>query len=404
MSSYPFTFSSSSCLKMMDVSDEAALLEVLLAVQIPSNQLEDRASVNRKGRVVSVRLNPCFMMQELPSALGDLAELQELYLFWSGHNFLHLSDDALGKIANLRVLSLRHCRSLTSLSPTIGTSLTSLRRLSLGGCNRLEDLSGLREARHMWIHLISLEIVSCPAVDLVKILTDKTDNNIDSEKREYFPSLVRLCLSRNSINGSDLAKLWAFVQRCPKVDTFDVSNNVIESFQGLAAKVTATSGKGSNQHLLRTLNLAGNPVMGTESQEAERQMMQILLACPRFESIYECGGTASTTPLTECYQQCFIDTPLYSPTIQHALDMNYISKGTSILSNDETTFPMSMWPFVLQRASKVSSKDTKNSWSSTIPTCQKCGCADGSLFTRREASVMFAMLQGPVLAARWNES
>ena len=82
---------------MIDVNDEAAVLQILAAVQIPLNQVDSRTFVNSQGRVTKLRLNPCFELEGLPKTMGDLNELEEVYLFWGGSRFVSPCGDVLDR-------------------------------------------------------------------------------------------------------------------------------------------------------------------------------------------------------------------------------------------------------------------------------------------------------------------
>lgn len=167
---------------MIDVNDEALVLEILQAAHISVDQLSERTAVNSRGRVVTLRLNPCIGLQALPSCIGELSNLEEVYLFWGGSGFVCLPT-SMDRLTKLKVLQLRWCVNITSLPTTIGTTLTSLQELVLEGCNNLQDLSCFQDAKNHWIHLQYIKIVGCVNTNLTEIFGVVND---DDKETVYF--------------------------------------------------------------------------------------------------------------------------------------------------------------------------------------------------------------------------
>jgi hypothetical protein len=313
---------------------------------------------------------------------------------------------------------------MTSLPPSIGFSLTNLTQLTLEGCTALEDVSFLKVAKYQWVNLISLHILESSQSNVVAVLSDHNREPSTAEEvgvgvKDYFPSLQYLTLRRCAVTGTDLGRLWSFFQRCPQLTTVDVRQNDVETLQHLAAAATSGSIDDNRHSSLRRLHIAWNPVMMKEtvtlvtspdsdavrfqtqykeiSPKEEQYMMQILSVCPRLDCIHECEG-----PRPMAFNRhCLLDSYLYSPKLQHALDINFTSRGKMLLSKDKTDFPLSVWPLVLERAAKVRRVSQQIEEKRNLdPLCQKCGGEDGSLFVGREASVLFSLLKGPVFATR----
>jgi hypothetical protein len=388
----------------MDVNDEASVLEILHAAQIRFDQLDDRTLVDHRGRVVTLRLNPCIGLQELPSCIGDLSQLEEVYLFWGGINFVRLPR-SMEQLSKLKILQLRWCLSLTSVPTSLGAKLTSLEELILEGCSSLEDLSCLKDARHRWIHLQCLKIIACPNVNFTETFIDIVSEEGESDIPDFFPSMTRLCLRRNAICGEALSNIWSFFQRCPRLTTVDVSDNHIDTLKHLAQTCLLRRRLSCS---LRGLNLAGNPVLKVK-RSAEtttttiqkncepKYVLQIVQSHTHLESLVACHNQRRTTPTSN--SECLATSSLYSPEVQHALDLNHASRGNALhLLREDTSakLSLSMWPMILERTtlSRVSS------WDATLSWCHRCAGSDGSQLRQRKASVVFSLLQGPVFAAR----
>jgi len=99
---------------------------------------------------------------------------------------------------------------------------------------------------------------------------DNSTHHVKSEQESsrtlesYFPSLACLSLRHDSINEVDLAKLWPFFRRCPRLTNVDLENNHIASLKNVAHLTTTQMDLRSEtqempQMALRELNLAGNP-------------------------------------------------------------------------------------------------------------------------------------------------
>ena len=151
--------------KMIDINDEISVIEILTAAQIPLIQLPERTHINPRGKVIKLRLNPCFSLQTIPSAIGKLKHLEEIYLFWGGHDFTALPL-SISQLTKLKVLQLRWCQNLHSIPPEIGTNLTNLEELIFEGCTNLQhtSLCFLKDAKTHWTQLKKLQIDNCPLI------------------------------------------------------------------------------------------------------------------------------------------------------------------------------------------------------------------------------------------------
>ncbi|KAG7356763.1 leucine rich repeat lipoprotein [Nitzschia inconspicua] len=402
---------------MIDVNDEAAVLEILQAAQISVDQLSERTLIDSRGRVVTLRLNPCIGLQELPSCVGDLSQLEEVYLFWGGSGFVTLPT-SIERLTKLKILQLRWCVSINSLPTSLGMKLTNLEELVLEGCNNLQDVLCLKQAKDSWVHLKTMRIVSCANVDLTEIFRSGDENEEENNKKNCYPSLKRLCLRRNRIDGLVLEKLWSFFDRCPSLTSVDVSDNQIETLQFLGESCLST--KRSRHSSLRRLHLAGNPVLkpkittetasheifGTvptiHNQVEQKYLLQILKSYPMLGSVVSCGSEKRSTTPTSSYE-CLATSSLYSPQVEHALDLNRACMGkTSHNIDDESrnALPLSLWPTILERVARSNGlpRDT------VLSCCRRCGGSDGSQLIQREASLMFTLLQGPVFASRVHDT
>lgn len=385
----------------MDPAEESAVSEIFKAARIPWSQLDGRTQRNDKGKVVKLRFSPCLELEELPHRIGDLSSLEEIYLFWASRRLTHLPSDSFDRLHNLRVLQIRWCQGIKELPKLCD----SIEELVIEGCNDDVDLSSFRTAKRTWKRLRSLHIIQVGTrgvASLVEAFSTEDDCGSCDDKGmnsfPYFPSLDSLSLRHDSIDQTDLVKLWPFFRRCPRLTNIDLGNNLIDSLENLAQVAISTeSGSGMQevpQMALRQLNLAGNPCCsfsaenhvdendgerGTDNDEGEsdndsesqadtmqlaiapppigrdkRQMqksvrhdehlLRIITVNPQLQSILVCNGdcensingnnTNGSHHHDHC--SCFQISALYSPSVRHALDMNRCSRGKTLMGTKAT--------------------------------------------------------------------
>ncbi len=262
----------------MDPKEESAVSELFKAARIPWSQLDGRTQRNEKGNVVKLRFSPCLELEEIPNKIKDLSWLEEIYLFWASRRLTRLPSDSFDRLQNLRVLQLRWCQGIKELPKLSG----SIEELVIEACDDDIDLSSFRAAKRTWKRLRSLHIIQVgrrgvtSLVDAFSTGDDchgQDDNTIHHMKSKqdssrtlesYFPSLACLSLRHDSIHEVDLAKLWPFFRRCPRLTNIDLGNNRISSLEELAYEAMIQTDIGSGiqevpRMALRELNLTGNP-------------------------------------------------------------------------------------------------------------------------------------------------
>lgn len=427
----------------MNISDEGAVLEILSQAQLPLNQLDERTMVNARGRVTRLRLAPCLGLDRFPSVIRELSHLEELYLFWGGRSLSRLPTE-LFQLPNLKVLHIRRCHGLRRLisesDRTTKHFVCNLEELIVEGCQNLTDLSCLmgRDAEPStasslvvsWPKLSHLHVIDCPQANFV----DAFQIRQQQLSGDAFPSLLNLSLRKNLVTGADLGQLWPFfVGRCPNLASVDLSDNQINSLEDLVSVAIARHDSSSASidaprpsfRSLRRLNLAGNPVLekrdepreADDDQDADRDnqvhLIRLLRANPQLCSIVRCdSGQPSSTPASASNNpgRCFVGSALYSSKTQHALDLNYCSRGERTLQSDTAQFPLAMWPLVLERANvTVAAAEMATAAFSHNPFGVPATCAchlrhveDCRLIhpQQRQASLLYTLLQGPVFASR----
>jgi Leucine-rich repeat (LRR) protein len=438
---------------MIDINDEASVLEILTAAQIPLIQLPERTLINPRGKVIKLRLTPCFSLQALPSSIGDLTHLEEIYLFWGGHDFASLPS-TFSKLRNLKILQLRWCQNLRSIPVSMGSKLQNLEEVIFEGCSNLQQFSCFfGDAKTRWTRLKKLQIDFCPLIQ--RTFEEIFSTRSSGDAVVYFPSLTYLSLRRNNLNDHNLASLWKFIQHCPNLKSIDFSDNHVSSLKELMDVATTTTRTRTNfsQSILSHLNLAGNPILATTTTTREPSdesrdddyavvpmditiddyddmryrdlsseqyyFVKILESNPRIQSIVTCHDGANNGTSVQ-RNVCFKNSKLYSTRTEHALDMNSCcNQGQRTLLSSET-FSLSMWPLVLHRAKSSASKTHCHPQSPSY-YCQQCQ-SSGQLVDenndddvtmkdesqqqqqqqQREASLLFTLLHGPVFASRGN--
>ncbi|WVZ91070.1 hypothetical protein U9M48_037290 [Paspalum notatum var. saurae] len=87
-------------------------------------------------------------IEDIPNCIGKMVNLRVLSIMWCLH-FLQLPE-SFGKLCNLHTVSLKHCRSLQNLPQCI-TSLSHLECVDLGFCHNLlklpEDIGNLKKLK-----------------------------------------------------------------------------------------------------------------------------------------------------------------------------------------------------------------------------------------------------------------
>lgn len=265
----------------MDSKEQSAVSEILTAARIPWSQLDCRTQRNDEGKVVKLRFSPCLSLEEIPRAIGDLSSLEEIYLFWASRRLTHLPSDGFDRLHNLRVLQIRWCQGIREL-PRL---CNSLEELVIEGCDDIVDLSCFRTAKRTWKKLRRLHIIQVGTRGIASLVDafsteahgDLCDTNLVKNliytkplnriPPIFFPSLTDLSLRHNSIDQVELAKLWPFFRRCPRLVKIDLGNNRISSLENLVPVATAIEPCDSDttdlfRMALRELKLAGNPVCG----------------------------------------------------------------------------------------------------------------------------------------------
>ena len=253
----------------MDPAEESAVSEIFKAARIPWSQLDGRTQRNDKGKVVKLRFSPCLELEEIPNRIGDLSSLEEIYLFWASRRLTHLPSDSFDRLHNLRVLQLRWCQGIKELPKLCDR----IEELVIEGCNDDVDFSSFRTAKHTWKRLRSLHIIQVGIRGVASLIEafsteddcDSCDDKAISKKESsrtsfiYFPSLACISLRHDSIDQMDLAKLWPFFRRCPRLTNIDLGNNQIASLESLARVVKTSETQEVPEMALQQLNLAGNP-------------------------------------------------------------------------------------------------------------------------------------------------
>jgi hypothetical protein len=267
----------------MNVQEESKVLKILDSACIPREQIDSSTAVNDGGRVIKLRLTPCFDLKKIPATIGDLFCLEEVYIFWASRLLTDLPLDGFGRLYNLRILQIRYCKGLKRLPSDLGLSElgNNLEELIIEGCDDIIDLSCFRTAKNTWKKLQRLKIAQVGADginSLIQALSsteeyDYDNDNIGNSKDQLsqvqhetsssssilFPSLTCLSLKKNSIDQTDVVNLWPFFRRCPRLIRIDLGDNQISSVEDLVPTATTTTSL-LPPMALREINLAGNPI------------------------------------------------------------------------------------------------------------------------------------------------
>jgi hypothetical protein len=175
--------------------------------------------------------------------------------------------------------------------------------------------------------------------------------------------LQYLDLSHNRLDIRDFATLLDAASRCKTLVTLDVSCNDIGNLNLLDGIMqTHTSSR------LRILDLEDNP-LGEDDRAALAKLVEVHPELQDFAFDEE------------------EESLLITPAIRYMLDLNR-SGGRVLLTNPST--PLSVWATVLEKANRPSEENETDS--------DAQGASD--VRTERQASVIYALLQGPAFAAR----
>jgi hypothetical protein len=174
--------------------------------------------------------------------------------------------------------------------------------------------------------------------------------------------LQYLNLSYNRLDIRDLATLLDAASRCRTLVTLDLVYNDMVNLNLLDSIMqTHTPSK------LRRLSLIGNP-LGDDDRAG---LAKLLKDHPELQDFGFSDDEKSR---------------LITPAIQYMLDLN--RSGRALLTNPST--PLSVWAKVLERANRLIEDETDSD-------VHYCASDDR---TERQASVIYALLQGPALRGR----
>jgi hypothetical protein len=291
-----------------------------------------------------------------------LAQNRSLVGFWMRQ--VHLGDAQLAKIVS--ALPASRLQDL-NLDETLwhNNTLQAISKLLHAPDCKLEDLSlGSRRFEGFLVQASS-SFNTKPSLDHL------------SQGMSVNRSLESLYLENCHLDDDDFALLMTAASNCPQLAEVDLSENQITSFD--------TTKKSSSSHFskLQSLDLSDNPVflpsldywdyergwIETDHDRLERQHVERLLQA--FPGLGQLEDLA--------------DSGLNTPHIEYLLDMNRSGIRLLLLGgqqddddNHKTTKPpLSLWKLVLARTVKNHKDDA-----------------------RRQANVIYHLLQGPVFAGR----
>jgi hypothetical protein len=162
-------------------------------------------------------------------------------------------------------------------------------------------------------------------------------------------------------NAAMINLLNAVLPNCPRLESISLYENTISSLANL--NTLAPMGQPSK---LREFFIDGNPVWGDANDDDRDALLHFVRSNPELSHL----GDAFD----------FADSDLYTPLIEHYLDLN--RSGRILLSGNVSRpgIPLSVWPTVLERANRI---------------FQNIGHS-------RQSNVLYNLLHGPAFRARDN--
>lgn len=268
-------------------------------------------------------------------------------------------------LEKLEKIDVSNCRSL----PTELSRLPNLKSLILVSCPAecftVENFPDRMELSHLthieffmipsalsplslltWVanHLPALEMLEFENFRARKKFTQilKLLGTLDFRCRE---TLKHIRANGCQMEDSDFSRLLLDVlPRFRNVHTLDVKRNNIESIVPTADRLLSDKRHDCVSKSLRRLYFYSNPIVNELLEEAASETKALLRILERLKTIGDIGITAHLI--------CFAN--LYNRDIQYALRINNAGRCLVEVDPDATSFPLSVWPLVLERAFRKS--------------------------------------------------